>query len=170
MSESQKPIIKRSDKAILLCLLVAIIAWSLFDAYKGLSEKYAANTIAEEEARRVASLTPKQIEQERLAKQLKAEADARIAAAQIEQKARENKLAGARGACLISIRKILHDPDSADFGLTSDWLTGETSAGTIVVLTKVRAKNGFGAYRLGGYRCEVLKTTDGFRLIALDEV
>lgn len=60
--------------------------------------------------------------------------------------------ASAAGACMQFIRKSLHDPDSAEFGMSTEAsiTIKDTHA---LVLRDVRAKNGFGALRKTTFGC-----------------
>ena len=58
----------------------------------------------------------------------------------------------ASGACMLSIKKILHDPDSAEFAHSKEAsvLLLENRA---FVIRSVRSKNAFGAMRLNDFAC-----------------
>lgn len=104
------------------------------------------------EAERRAALTPEQRTAE----------DAAIAKA--------NRLSSARGACLITLKEQLHDPDSAQFGLTSNWYTSERKDGTILVQPVGRAKNAFGAYINSTWECVVRPEGTNIRVLALKQI
>ncbi len=132
-------------------------------------EKFAENEriIADANARREATLTPTQKE----ARRVEAMKAAVAAAKEAELKRRSDFLPSARGGCLIALKRMLHDPGSAEFGLTSEWPTTTADDGRVTVLARVRAKNGFGAMRLSTFRCVVEPVgNDSLRLIALDEM
>ena len=68
------------------------------------------------------------------------------------------------------LEQSLHDPASAQFGRSSEWPVQIDQAGRAVVLPRVRAKNGFGAYRLVDYRCIVERMgEDRVRVVSLDQ-
>ena len=58
----------------------------------------------------------------------------------------------ATGACMLSIKQMLHDPGSAEFDHSRE--AGVLIKGNrAVVIRSVRAKNGFGAMRLQEFMC-----------------
>lgn len=60
----------------------------------------------------------------------------------------------ARGACMLFIKQTLHDPDSADFGVSSD--SEVTHRDNIwIVRRQVRGKNAFNAKRLAVFECKM---------------
>ncbi len=81
-----------------------------------------------------------------------------------------DRLSAARGACLIVLKQSLNDPDSAKFGLTSEWYTAEQSDGTIVVQPTGRAKNAFGAYIQGTWNCVVRPEGENIRVLGLNQI
>lgn len=123
--------------------------------------------IAEANARQEAALTPAQKEARRVAA-----SEAAVAAAkEAELKRRSEFLPSARGGCLIALKRMLHDPGSAEFGPTREWPTTTADDGKVTVLARVRAKNGFGAMRLSTFRCVVEPVgSDSLRVTALDEM
>lgn len=64
----------------------------------------------------------------------------------------------ARGACMETIKKFLHDPDSAEFQSGGYAQAGADDIWTVQRV--VRAKNAFGAYRLSTMECQ-LKYSEG---------
>lgn len=60
----------------------------------------------------------------------------------------------ARMQCLLSIKRGLHDPGSAEFPGATEWPAERAGDGTISVLATYRAKNAFGAYRTALHRCK----------------
>ncbi|MCZ7564528.1 MAG: hydrogenase maturation nickel metallochaperone HypA [Burkholderiales bacterium] len=104
-------------------ILVGVFTvWGMIQGQK------ASDAAAEREAARLAALNPAQ------------------RAAEEAAKAREQRLSAARGACLIALKSVLHDPDSAKLESTSRWYVEERKDGTILVQPSGRAKNAFGAY------------------------
>lgn len=58
----------------------------------------------------------------------------------------------ASGGCMLFIKQLLHDPDSAEFGPSQE--AGVSLKGNrAVVIRSVRAANGFGAKRLDEFIC-----------------
>jgi len=123
--------------------------------------------IAEANARREAALTPEQKESRRVAALDAAAATYK----ESEQKRQAEFLPSARGGCLIALKRMLNEPGSAEFGLTSEWPTTMADDGRVTVLARVRAKNGFGAMRLSTFRCVVEPVgADSLRVISLDQI
>ena len=58
----------------------------------------------------------------------------------------------ASGGCMLFIKQLLHDPESAEFG-NSQEATVILKRNRAVVIRSVRAKNGFGAKRLEEFIC-----------------
>jgi len=69
--------------------------------------------------------------------------------------AQAERFATARGACLITLKKSLHDPDSAEIPSTQTWPAVDDTKGIVLVQPTLRAKNGFGAMRVGVWACKV---------------
>lgn len=65
----------------------------------------------------------------------------------------------ATGGCMLFIKQMLHDPDSASFGLSSEAAV-VTKGNRAMVIRSVRATNGFGAVRLTEIMC-LLELRDG---------
>lgn len=83
---------------------------------------------------------------------------------QPEPKRPTDPWSGARGACMLQLERVLHDPRSAEFGLTSDWPLRVVDADTAEVRATYRAKNKFGALVLSSSTCTVKKVEGGFRV------
>lgn len=73
----------------------------------------------------------------------------------------------ARGACLISIKRMLHDPYSAKFDMTTSWYVEDQSNGVLLVQPKLHAKNAFGAYRYSTWNCRVRAEGENVRILHL---
>lgn len=131
------------------------------------NEKIIADAIAAREAR----MTPAERAARDEAVARAAEAAAKTAAEAREQQARETFIPSARGACLVMLQQVLHDPGSAGYGRTADWPAIVDGKGRAVVLPRIRAKNGFGALRIAEYRCVVDRVDPGHvRVVSLDLV
>lgn len=91
-------------------------------------------------------------------------------AAEDAAKAKTGRLNAARGACLIVLEKSLNDPDSAKFGMVSDWYTEERKNGTILVQPTARAKNAFGGYVQGVWNCVVKPDGGNVRVLSLNQI
>ncbi len=76
--------------------------------------------------------------------------------------------ASAAGACMMFIKRSLHDPDSAEFGMTKD-ATINIRDGRALVLREVRAKNGFGAMRKTVFGCILEKRGDMIMPVSIFE-
>lgn len=83
---------------------------------------------------------------------------------QAEPKRPDDPWSGARGACMLQLERVLHDPRSAEFGLTADWPLRVIDADTAEVRATYRAKNKFGALVLSSSTCTVKKVEGGFRV------
>ena len=81
-----------------------------------------------------------------------------------------DKFSAARGACLIVLKQSLNDPDSAKFGLTSEWYTQEQKDGTILVQPTGRAKNAYGAYIQGMWNCVAQPEGENIRVLSLKQI
>lgn len=123
--------------------------------------------IALANARQEAALTPEQ-----RAARAKALKDAAIASAAANERERlASLLPAARGACLIALKRSLHDPGSAEFGLTSEWPSRIGPDGRATVVPRVRAKNAFGALRLTEFHCVVERSgSDAVRVVSLRQL
>lgn len=58
-------------------------------------------------------------------------------------------------ACRSFITQSLHNPNSAEFDVTSNAYAEQISANTWKVQRKVRAENGFGALRQSDFECQI---------------
>lgn len=83
---------------------------------------------------------------------------------------RENQILSARGACRQFITQSLNDPSSAEFPGQEGWAVVESEPDLFEVIVNVRARNGFGALMLAGFRCVVRDEGENWRLVGLDEV
>lgn len=98
---------------------------------------------------------------ERQAQAAQTEAQRREALTPEARKAEDKAIAQAerfdtaRGACLITVKKSLHDPASADIPSTRTWPAVDDDDGTVLVQSTLRARNGFGAMRTGVWACRV---------------
>lgn len=70
----------------------------------------------------------------------------------------------ARGACMLFIKRQLHDPGSAEFQESTHT---SRDGDTWTVHRAVRAKNALGAMRLQEYECQIRQTGDQLSLISL---
>lgn len=123
-----------------------------------------ASTIAAGVAEHEAMKTPEQ-------RQAEQAAAARAARAKAEAEARERFLPSSRGACLLALKRTLHDPDSAEFGLTSEWPSKVGVDGRAHIMARIRAVNGFGALRLTTFLCEVERVgINQVRVVKLEQV
>lgn len=104
--------------------------------------------VAEEQAR-IASLTPEQREKEDAQRKLQAEA---------QQLA--DQMQSASGACMLFIKKVLHDPSSAEFSHSSESIVSN-KGNTWTVVRPVRAKNGLGALVREKYLCTMNRAENG---------
>jgi len=131
------------------------------------NEKIIADAIASREAR----MTPEERVSRDAAKIAADQAAAEASAAARAEQARQDFLPSARGACLITLKRTLHDPGSAQFGLTSEWPSSIADDGKAHVLARFRAKNAFGALRLVNYICVVERVgaTD-MRVVKLEQL
>jgi hypothetical protein len=68
---------------------------------------------------------------------------------------------------MLSIKRVLHDPDSAQFDRTSAWPVTKNGDGTSTVVVTLRASNAFGALRIGAYDCIVRPEGTNVRIINL---
>lgn len=131
------------------------------------NEKIIADAIAAREAK----MTPDERAARDAAKITAAQSAAREAAQAREEQAKRDFLPSARGACLIMLKRTLHDPGSAEFGLTSEWLSSIGDDGNAHILARLRAKNAFGALRLATYICVVERVgTDNLRVVKLEQL
>lgn len=78
--------------------------------------------------------------------------------------------ASARGACMLFIKQILHDPSSAEFGHSSDALVNREQDGTWTVVRSVRSKNAFNAMRLSNFECHLKLNGDNWSALSVKEI
>ena len=72
-----------------------------------------------------------------------------------------------RGACLLFIKRTLHDPGSADF----EPATVTTKDGELWTVRRgVRAKNALGAFRLQTFECRIRERAGNFDLVSLKPI
>ena len=86
----------------------------------------------------------------------------------------QRKISDARFACSEYIKELLHDPDSADWGMNSGhWYVAwpaRLDGDTVTVQPQFRATNGFGATVLTQWICEISITDTEWTLISLKEI
>lgn len=148
----------------LACGAIALLVGNEANTFAS-NEKIIADALAKREAR----MTPAERAARDQAQALAAEAAAKADRDERERQSRESFLPSARGACLVMLQRLLQDPGSAEFGLTTDWPAIVQRDGKAVVLPRIRAKNGFGALRIAEYRCVVERAgLDQVRVLTLD--
>jgi len=141
-------------------LVALIIIFAIWTSHRNQEE---AERIARIEATRQAAMTPEQRERQRVAK----EREVKL------QKAAEEKgkrFSAARGACLLSLKTNLHDPDSAKLDSTYTWYVEERKNGTILVQPTGRAKNAFGAYIKGAWNCVTKQHGNDIVVLSLKQI
>ena len=165
----------KQAKAVLasVALALAVMVGINVFLYKHEESTFERNEriIADAMAAREARMTPaeRQARDERVAAEAEAEAEASARA--FNAAASERYLSSARGACLITLKGSLHDPGSAEFGRTSDWVSNVAADGRVHVMARIRAKNGFGAMRLATYICVVERVGgDRMKVVKLDQI
>lgn len=82
----------------------------------------------------------------------------------------DQAITSARGACLITLRKALHDPKSAEIDPARSWKIERTDIDSFRVIITGRAKNGFGALRHGQWVCDTKISKTGVRVVRLDQI
>ncbi|KEP68437.1 hypothetical protein DL1_11960 [Thioclava dalianensis] len=85
----------------------------------------------------------------------------------------EQQLAGARYACQEFISDRLHDPSSAEWGMSSGhwWQTwpAQPKGKAVTVSATFRANNALGIKVLSSWTCKVKETDQSWQLISLSE-
>lgn len=76
----------------------------------------------------------------------------------------------ASGACMSFIKQMLHDPDSAEFGHSSEAYVNEEKPGIWKVQREVRAKNAFNAMRLSTFECNMQLNNNAWNAISVTEI
>lgn len=71
---------------------------------------------------------------------------------------------------MLFIKQVLHDPDSAEFGQSSDAYAKEESSGIWTVRREVRAKNAFNATRLSTFECKLISNKENWNAISIKEL
>lgn len=141
--------------AFVACVIIAaVVSFAAFS-----EDAKNAEIIRRHNAARLAAMTPEQRAADARAQaqreQERKEAEAQREQARKEADARAAFPESARGACYVMLTRLLDDPDSAQYGRIADWPTHIANDGTATILPTIRAKNGFGAYRLTRIRCTV---------------
>ena len=76
---------------------------------------------------------------------------------------------GARGACREFVRRILNDPDSAQWEPGTSWERAELEDGKWIVYPELRARNAFNALILSRFECIVEPRDGNWHLVSLEE-
>ena len=154
--------------------LSAVLVTSVFFALQESPERtFEENEkiIAAAIAAREAQMTPDERVERDAAKVVAAQTAAREAAESRAEQAKRDFLPAARGACLLMLKQTLHDPGSAEFGLTSEWPSSIGDDGNAHILARLRAKNSFGALTLANYICVAEPVgADNLRVVKLDQL
>lgn len=87
-----------------------------------------------------------------------------------EQRAAEDRHKTARGACILALEKTLHDPKSAEMGISSAWFIEDRPDGTILVQPTVRAKNAMGAFINATWDCVVKPEGEMVKVVSLEQI
>lgn len=91
-----------------------------------------------------------------------------------EMSPEDKMLSDARWACQQAIRDILHDPDSAEWGMRSgNWYArwpARIDGDVVTVAPQFRATNAIGATVLTSWRCSIRMTDDSWTFLELTEL
>jgi hypothetical protein len=139
-----------SFKIVLYAVLFVMII-ILVSSFNRRSQE-AAEHAGRVEAARQASLTPEERAKERAAL------------------AKEKRWSSARGACLLSLKANLHDPESARLDSSYTWHVEERKNGTILVQPTGRAKNAFGTYIKGTWNCVTKQQGNDIIVMSLKQI
>ncbi|OPX99586.1 MAG: hypothetical protein A4E60_02727 [Syntrophorhabdus sp. PtaB.Bin047] len=83
---------------------------------------------------------------------------------------RDKRLSAARGACLMYLKTVLHDLDSAKLDSSYNWYVEERKNGTILVRPTGRAKNAFGAYIKGTWNCVTKQQGNDIAVVSMNQI
>jgi hypothetical protein len=94
--------------------------------------------------------------------------DSSTAPSEVAEEQRDPSL-GARGACREFVRRVLNDPDSAQWEPGTSWERAELDDGKWIVYPELRARNSFNALIRTRFECIVEPRDGNWYLVSLEE-